>query len=105
MSDVKLSRFESFPKHSFAPGLWVEFEGVQLIAVPDKGPDSCIDCHFYVANPAHRKANVMPCAIQPPSGNKAYACGTRNAGKKFGHVTVRFFDEPTYAKMRTKGEL
>lgn len=38
MSDEKLSSSpEGFPVHSFAPGVWVEWRGQKLIAVPDKG--------------------------------------------------------------------
>lgn len=104
MSDVKLSRFESFPKLSFAPGLWVEFEGVQLIAVPDtiESIGQCRGCYF--AGETHIPAT---CRMEEPEDTPRvchYTCEKSEEGN-VALDTVRFFDEPTYAKMRIKGEL
>ena len=100
MSDVKLSNFpEGFPVHSFAPGVWVEWQSPKLIAVPDRdGGESCAGCVFAGATdvPGH-------CSLGKEL-DKNRVCSSVGAGMNFSN-TVRIIPEGVYFEMRIKGEL
>lgn len=92
---------KDFPVSSFAPGVWVEWEGRKLIAVRDKGKsESCVGCVFLLEG---ELAIPSRCSIEiHPDASRI--CASTQAGRAFSE-TVRIMDEPTYIKMRIKGEL
>ena len=101
MSDEKLS---NFPLGSFAPGVGVQWEDRDLIAVPDTNVEGgCEDCFFALEPEDGTRALPANCPVAR-SENGGRICSSVRAGKLFNH-TVRFLDHATYAKLRIKGKL